>query len=635
MPKSPMHIRGMFGLGDNLHQRAALRILAQDHSITLETMWASVYHDLVGPDFKLIRRSAALRTQLKNAEREAHLFSPAPPNLGPADGRRFSYNTSTIEHRTESKTVLECMFAMMGIQDRYQFADYRLPVPQGWLDGIDQHIAEWETGGKPIMIYRPLTARPEWVGGTMRNANPETYSEMASMLRDRYFIVSVADLEPNKEWIVGPPFPADVCYHKGEFYFELLAALFRRADLILTSGGYAAILGSAVETPVISIKGGFEPVSWHSDAGKFSPYLAIPTIVECRCGTSGCCNRCTKEIDIPKAREAVNRFVDSLSPRVNIEASIIMDRLALPDVTLVCVETQTHDMARIAIDDAMSKVDFKEVILYTDEPGKFPGLEGVTMVKVPNWPNKIDMGRFYYSEAAAPISTSHALMMEWDAGIRDVREWDPAFLAYDYIGAPWPGPPYAWDPKGGSTVGNGGFCLMSKRLIDYIYENRSRISCTTDMDVARNHRNTFEHAFGAKWAPEDVAYRFSFECGSPEQAVKPSFGYHDVFNWHLALPNDETIRRTRLLMQNDYIVTKTPKLNLLGRSAPWIKSAIPEFAAAEARNTARPITARHLSGRERIKMLQPGVGVVTPPRPDPNEARRAYERELQKRGLKA
>jgi hypothetical protein len=137
VPKPPLHIRGMFGLGDNLHQRAALRILAEDYSITLETMWASVYHDLVGPDFKLIRRSAALRTQLKNAEREAHLFAPTPPSLGAADGRRFSYNTSTIEHRTKSRSILECMFAMIGIQDRYPEADYRLPVPQEWLDAID------------------------------------------------------------------------------------------------------------------------------------------------------------------------------------------------------------------------------------------------------------------------------------------------------------------------------------------------------------------------------------------------------------------------------------------------------------------------------------------------------------------
>jgi hypothetical protein len=258
------------------------------------------------------------------------------------------------------------------------------------------------------------------------------------------------------------------------------------------------------------------------------------------------------------------------------------------------------------------------------------------MVKVPNWPNKIEMGRFYYSEAAKAITSSHALLMEWDAGVRDPGMWDPAFLEYDYIGAPWPGRPYnTWSPNDSATVGNGGFCLMSKRLIDYIFENRSRIPCTTDMDVARKYRPAFENALGAKWAPEEVAWRFAFECGPPDQAVKPSFGYHDVFNWHIALPNDETIRRTRLMMQNDYIVERTPKMNLLGRSAPWIKEAIPEFSATEGRNKTLPITARHLSGRERIQMLQPGVGVVTTRRADPNEARRAYERELQARGLKA
>jgi hypothetical protein len=37
-----------------------------------------------------------------------------------------------------------------------------------------------------------------------------------------------------------------------------------------------------------------------------------------------------------------------------------MERLSLPDVTLVCVETQAHDMARAAIEDAMSKAAFKD-----------------------------------------------------------------------------------------------------------------------------------------------------------------------------------------------------------------------------------------------------------------------------------
>lgn len=663
MPKSPMLIHGMFGLGDNIHQRAALRILKETHNITLGTMWASLYHDLVGPDFRIVRRNAALRTQLKNAEREKHLFSP-DQQLPSQHGVRFSYTASQIEHRTNSKTVLEAMFSSVGIQKRYPEADFRLPVKQEWLDSIDAIIATWRTRGKPIMVYRPLTARPEWGGGALRNADHDAYAEMASMLRDRYFIVSVADLEPGKEWIVGPPFPADVCYHEGELYFELLAALFRRADLVFTSGGYGAMLGPAVETPTISIYGGYEPAAWCADGAKWSPYLAIQPIKPCYCGTSACRNRCGKQTDIPAARAAVNLFVDKLGPVVNSKGyahwremtggpgtkdtpenrdlfarmslphiEVPMERLELPDVTLVCVETQTHNLATLAINDAVSKVKFGDVLIYTDKPEAIPVL-GARYTIVPNWPDKIKMGAFYYKEAAAPITTSHAILMEWDAGIRDTEMWDPEFLNFDYIGAPWPGAPHGgYNPTGGFNVGNGGFCLISRRLATFIFENRHRFDISTDIGISRTYRGEFEGF--AKWAPESVAWRFSFECGPPEQAVKPSFGYHDVFNWHLALPNAETIKRTRLLMANDYIVTHTPKLGLLARSAPWLRTEIgPAFAEAE-RRYGRPLpTAKHLQGRDSINRLirtLPGVAVTRAP----NQAREAYIRELQRRGLKA
>lgn len=648
MSKTPLLIRGMFGLGDNLHQRAPLRILKESHDITLETMWPSVYHDLVGEDFRVVRKSAALRTQLKNAAREAHLFAPSPPSFHPISTARFSYSASDIEHQTVSHTILESMFAKVGIQHHYAEADIRLPIKPEWLAAAHALMATWDTRGKPVMLYRPLTERPEWGGGAIRNANTEAYAEMAALLRDRYFIVSVADLEPNKEWIVGPPFPADLCYHQGELYFELMAAIFRRADLVFTSSGFAAVLAAAVETPCISIQGGFEPASWHADCAKWAPYLAIEPIKPCRCGTSACRSRCDKRIDIPAAALAVNKFVDDLSSSVKapraadglpiIRPETKMLRTWLPHVTLVCVETQMHDLATLAINDAISKVKFGHVLIHTDKPEAIP-VPGAEYRIVPNWPDKIAMGAFYYTEAAAPITTSHALLMEWDAGIRDVAMWDPAFLDYDYIGAPWPGRQWGgWDPTGGFTVGNGGFALVSKRLADYVFENRHRFNINTDIGLCRAHRGEFERTLGAKWAPEEVAYRFAFECGPPEQAVKPSFGYHDVFNWHLALPNEETIRRTRLLMANDYITVHTPKLNLLARSAPWIRNAIgPEFVAAEAKCEKRLPQAKHLQGRESLRMLQqrflqPGVGLIAR---QPNEMRKAYEAELQRRGLKA
>lgn len=311
MPKPPLYVRGMHGIGDNLHQRAVMRILKETHSVTLESSWYSLYHDLIDEDFRVCGRGVALRTQQKNAIREAALFAPAPPHHHVTNALRLSYNRNTID-ATASKTITESMFKMAGIGNRFPEADFRMPVHPEWLYAADAAAQTWDTKGKPVMVYRPLVVRPEWMGSKVRNAHPQQYRAIVSHLHKKFFCVSVADLEPQKEWIDGDDIPADVKYHKGEFVFEHLAALMRRADLVLTSGGFAAMLGPAVETPTISVLGGYEPAAWCADGAKYSPYLCIEPLHPCVCGSSQCHNRCTKEIDVAKAIASIDAFTSMI-----------------------------------------------------------------------------------------------------------------------------------------------------------------------------------------------------------------------------------------------------------------------------------------------------------------------------------
>lgn len=305
--KPSLLIHGMHGLGDCIHQRAIIRaLLKRGNRIALETSWPCVYYDLAGEDLKFIRKPVALRTQLKNAEREADKFVPGPPPHHGGNSVHISYNRASVANRS-SHTILEAMFAAAGILGDYAEADYRLP-PRPFPD---QWIPVFETT-KPIMIYRPLVVRPEWRGSGIRNANPDQYAELVAMVRDSFYVVSVADLEPNREWIVGPQLVPDTAYHHGELSFESLADLFRAAALVFTSSGFPAILGPAVETPTISIQGGFEPASWHNDGARFAPYLGINPINPCICATSACSKPCLKALDMPAARAAVTEFIAKL-----------------------------------------------------------------------------------------------------------------------------------------------------------------------------------------------------------------------------------------------------------------------------------------------------------------------------------
>ena len=185
-------------------------------------------------------------------------------------------------------------------------------------------------------------------------------------------------------------------------------------------------------------------------------------------------------------------------------------------------------------------------------------------------------------------------MIEWDAGIRDVSMWRDEFLQYDYIGAPWPHQVVGARAADGMLVGNGGFMLISKRLSNIVYTNRNRLRVHADFSLSRDHRRSYEQIDPAiRWAPTEVAADFAFELGTPMQRDKPSFGYHDVFNWPIALPREEVIRRVRLAMKDDYIVENTAKLTLMSRQWPWVHQEIgPEFSQCLGRFVGAPRSTR-------------------------------------------
>lgn len=300
-------------MGDNLHQRAVVRQLMQRADVTLETSWPVIYHDLIEQGLKVARRPVRLRTQTKNSMRESEQvkFSARHPLL--RANMRVSY-TGTQVLQTKSKTILEAM--CNATATNFETADFRLPVPDAWVGDLFKTLAYLpdRAGRRPWLLYRPLCARPEWTGSQRRNADPETYAALLSAIRDKFFVISVADFEPGQEWLVGPEPDADVKLHAGQLNFEALAALAKQSDMIFTSSGFAAILGPAVETPTVSIIGGYEDVRCHDSGKKFAPYLSLGPENGCSCWTSACRKTCDKRIEIETAKAKLVAFVNGAVP---------------------------------------------------------------------------------------------------------------------------------------------------------------------------------------------------------------------------------------------------------------------------------------------------------------------------------
>lgn len=290
-------VQGMHGMGDCLHQRSVVRELSARFDVWLETSWPLVYWDM--PDLKLIGRGTTLRTQLKNARRESGAFTSAAPPRG-AQVLRMHYPPLEVKRRG---SVLAAMSASAGVP----VGDFRLPVRPEWLAKADAVLAQAD---RPVMFFRPLTVRKEWTGAQTRNPRPEHYAALYAAIRERFYVVSVADLVPGAEWIVGDELPADLKLHKGELDAEALFGVVARADLVFTSPGFGTVLGQALGRPGVTVFGGYEDARSFSVGAAYAPWLPIQPQHPCPCWSHT--HACPKDIDVPSAIGKLTEFVDAV-----------------------------------------------------------------------------------------------------------------------------------------------------------------------------------------------------------------------------------------------------------------------------------------------------------------------------------
>lgn len=309
-PPSPpaLLVHGMSGMGDNIHERALVRRwIGKGYAIWLETPWPILFRDL---DVHCVRRPETLRTQARNAEREADRFSTIPP---PRDARRLrlSYAPSDV---VRLGGVLPAMARSAG-EPMGEDLDFRFGgLPSAWRAAALDLLAAGrdDADRRPIMVYRPLVERREWGGCRNRNPDFDAYRDLYASIRERFFVVSVADLEPKVEWTVGHPADVDLELHAGELSMEALIGLWSLADLAFASPGFAVLLAQATGTPAVCVFGGYETTSSFSAGARFSPTLALGPHPGCGCFTHH--HRCAKAFDVADAARQLERFIECPSP---------------------------------------------------------------------------------------------------------------------------------------------------------------------------------------------------------------------------------------------------------------------------------------------------------------------------------
>jgi hypothetical protein len=200
----------------------------------------------------------------------------------------------------------------------------------------------------------------------------------------------------------------------------------------------------------------------------------------------------------------------------------------LDRVTLVAVDTRAPALAAQALRRSMSAVRFARALLLTHEAAASLGGDGLEVIDIGPISSAAAYSQFVLHGLLPFVDTSHVLVTQWDGFVLDATAWDDAFLQHDYIGAVWPEQPAAL------SVGNGGFSLRSRRLLEATAHLRWSDEHPEDEALCRRHRAEVE-ALGLRFAPPSLARRFAFENEPPRG---PAFGFHGCY--HLPRALDET-----------------------------------------------------------------------------------------------
>jgi Protein of unknown function (DUF5672) len=197
------------------------------------------------------------------------------------------------------------------------------------------------------------------------------------------------------------------------------------------------------------------------------------------------------------------------------------DRIALPQVTLIAATSIALEATLSALRKSMQHLSFAKVILFSDHVPEGADLSGITWQKIEPLKSRWDYSRFMLRQLHDYVETSHVLCVQWDGYVLDPNGWCNSFLEHDYIGAPWPQFDDAY------TVGNGGFSLRSRRLLEACTKLNAENEEAEDVTICRIWRPMLEEQFGLNFAPDSKAREFSFERHARQG---DEFGFHGAFN---------------------------------------------------------------------------------------------------------
>lgn len=218
--------------------------------------------------------------------------------------------------------------------------------------------------------------------------------------------------------------------------------------------------------------------------------------------------------------------------------------LNLPNVTLLGIDCVNVERLQKALDISSGKINFAKVKLLTSLETNDP-----RKVEIPHIDSVEKFSEFCIKDLHKYVDTDFVLLVQYDGFILNPESWEDDFLKHDYIGAPWLVNDWGLgmgfftkEQLGKYVVGNGGFCIRSKKFLKASSELANKDVFEKyhpeDIVLCSWYRKEMEDA-GMVFAPEDLANRFSIE--GRDEVYDKQFGFHglkwtDISKWIIENP---------------------------------------------------------------------------------------------------
>ena len=193
--------------------------------------------------------------------------------------------------------------------------------------------------------------------------------------------------------------------------------------------------------------------------------------------------------------------------------------IRIRNTTLISVSGLHPDQALKALETSCAQCRFDHVRLLTDQPLVHRRID---IQRIESLHNTEAYSRFVLKRLFDYVLTDYCLIIQPDGFVRNEKAWTDEYFNYDYIGAPWDLQFNFPCLTSRNRVGNGGFSLRSRRLLyatKYLYKHQD--FHPEDVVICRLHREFFE-SLGIKFAPVEVAEKFSVE----NNLYSGQFGFH-------------------------------------------------------------------------------------------------------------